>query len=401
MSSMSATLVVAALAVLMCSISAMPMKQMDPEESLDTIGIIFHWGYIAERHPVVTTDGYILEMHRIPYGKSGPGPAGVKRPVVFLQHGLECSSSNWITNLPWESLGFMMADAGFDVWMGNFRGNTYSKAHINLNPKQDAFWAFSYDHMAKYDLPAMIDYVLATTNASQVYYAGHSEGTMTFFAKMSLDQSFGSKIKKYFALAPVATVGHIGGLLKYIAPFTDEMQFLLKLIGGYGEFLPSNDLMHDVAQFMCGSWLMNPLCSDVLFLIAGADSHQLNDSRTPVYIAHTPAGTSAQNVVHFGQNTNHKVFQMFDWGKKVNREQYGQDTPPLYDVTKTTVPTYIFRGDLDILADPTDVDLLLPLLPNVVKVFSLTGFNHLDFIWGLNAAHEIYQPIIDIIKADQ
>ena len=55
-----------------------------------------------------------------------------------------------------------------------------------------------------------------------------------------------------------------------------NLQFLFKLLGGYGEFLPSNELMHMVATWMCGFWITDPLCENVLFLLVGKDSHQLN-----------------------------------------------------------------------------------------------------------------------------
>uniref|UniRef100_A0A8C2BPA4 Lipase, gastric n=1 Tax=Cyprinus carpio TaxID=7962 RepID=A0A8C2BPA4_CYPCA len=141
------------------------------------------------------------------------GPKKIKdgiikaKPVVFLQHGLLAAGSNWVTNLPNTSLGFLLADAGFDVWIGNSRGNTWSRKHVSLDPKQKEYWQFSHDELAKKDLPAVINFITTTTGQEQIFYVGHSQGTTIAFIAFSTMLDLASKIKMFFALAPVATVG--------------------------------------------------------------------------------------------------------------------------------------------------------------------------------------------------
>ena len=73
--------------------------QLQPE-------IIVNRGYPLEKHTVVTEDGYVLELHRIPANnRSGRLPAGSRPKPVLLQHGIFATSFVWVTGANNNSLG--------------------------------------------------------------------------------------------------------------------------------------------------------------------------------------------------------------------------------------------------------------------------------------------------------
>lgn len=101
-------------------------------------------GYTAKAHKITTSDGYILHLHHIENNTSTSNET-IRKPVVFLMHGLLETASSWIALGPEFSLGrmktkkyewlkvfytfvflslkaYLLHDNGFDVWMGNCRG---------------------------------------------------------------------------------------------------------------------------------------------------------------------------------------------------------------------------------------------------------------------------------------
>jgi len=379
--------------------SLSPVGTTDPEINFDPEELIKHWGYPAEKYDVTTDDGYILPLYRIPHGRTEANKT-TTRPVVFLQHGLENSAADWLINLPHQSAGFVFADAGFDVWIGNFRGNTYAKRHATLSPDDHAFWKFSWSEMAKFDLPAMINKTLTISGASQIYYVAHSMGTMAGFAQFSQDQVLAKKIKQFYALGPVVTMKHVQGIVKYAKPFTKFMGPLANLFG-VDEFLPNTKLQEEWANFVCKHPLTDKLCQNVLLMISGPETPQINASRFPIINAHSPAGTSVQNVLHFGQLMNSGKFQAYDFGNaEANKAHYGFWEAPYYDVTQMVTPVSFYSSEADYLADTSDVASSISLFKNVFGNVIIPEFNHMDFVWGITAAEKIYQPIAKSIQKD-
>jgi lysosomal acid lipase/cholesteryl ester hydrolase len=160
----------------------------------------------VEEHVVLTKDGYLLGIHRIPGPKDEPRPApgtSTGKPVVYLHHGLLMNSEIWVClTESYRSVAFVLAELGFDVWLGNNRGNKYSKKSIHHDPNSHKFWDFSIDDFAWHDIPDSIEYILQITRADTLSYVGFSQGTAQAFAALSIHPQLNQKVNVFIALAP-------------------------------------------------------------------------------------------------------------------------------------------------------------------------------------------------------
>ena len=76
----------------------------------------------------------------------------------------------------------ILADKGYDVWMGNNRGTEYSRGNnLSLTTKDEKYWAFTYEEMGKYDDPANIKKIKEVTGKDKIFYMGYSQGTIQMF----------------------------------------------------------------------------------------------------------------------------------------------------------------------------------------------------------------------------
>ncbi|CAK9298168.1 unnamed protein product [Gordionus sp. m RMFG-2023] len=370
-------------------------RPLDPEITMTPADLIKSKGYPYENYEVTTEDGFVLQLHRIPFGKKRNNASNLKASV-YLQHGLLCTSCDFLMNLENQSLAFIMADNDLDVWLGDTRGNKYSRKHIKYTTNDTEFWDWSFDEIAKYDLPAVIDFIIKVTNRDHLYYVGHSQGSMVALAHFSQNPEMSNKVKMFFAMAPVAYLKNIRSPIRLFAPITQTYEIASRMFGRK-EFLPSNHMVQWIAMSVCPYGISLKVCSHMLYLIGGPYTGNFNESRIPVIYGHYPAGTSVRNIAHFGQSIRTGDFRKYDYGFFKNLIKYGKYIPPSYDVTQMTIPTMIFWGLKDLLAVPKDVKKLIPLIQNLVGNYKSYNSNHFDFVFGINAAKEYYSVIIQAI----
>lgn len=343
-------------------------------------------GFQSEQHTVTTADGYILTMFRIP-GLINETPGTPKQPLL-MHHGLLDCSDTWVVNDPDLAPAFIMAKAGYDVWLGNSRGNKYGLQHTTLTTKDKAFWQFSWMQFSEYDIPADIDYILDVTGFPKLTYMGHSQGTLIMFALLSEQPEWADKLTTFVAVGPVGTVRNLTAEIIVDVAKTPLLE-TLNDVGVY-DFLPNPDtpsLFYDFCYLM--SWV----CEGVTGWLADMEVMKVdNTARFPVILAHEPGGTSVMNMMHWQQMVQYPAYYMqkFDYGTAENLQVYGQATPPHYDLSQIRAPIAAYFGSYDKLADPIDGAWLISQLransqiPGLHIIDNLP-FGHLTFMWGLNA----------------
>jgi len=376
------------------------LKPHNPDNAKPTDEMIADGGYPSETHTVTTEDGYILRIHRIPYARGQE--YNLSRPVVFLQHGLLSSSADWVVTGPGHGLAFHLADAGYDVWMGNYRGNTYSRNHKDPKLSKKQYWTFSWDEMARFDLPAMLKHMMAVTGSTRFFYIGHSMGTLTYYTACNYHDWIAPATRLMVGYGPHTTVQHMQSpVFNLLAEYVDNIQWILSELSVY-DFLPSNALLDWAASKVCNDDMSTQaVCRNILFLVCGYNKHEMNSTDLPVIMGHTPAGTSTWNMVHYAQSKNHGEWMGLDLGSDAdNLKHWNATKPPTYSYKQVTAPTALYWSQNDWLVVPQDAAILNKNLPNVVK-FERVGedaYTHLDFLWGVHNMELVYGPTMDLME---
>jgi len=358
--------------------------QDDVHELIETAG------YECEVHQVETQDGYLLKVHRIK-----PKTINPRLGPVFFMHGLFATAADFIMTGVEESLPFLLSNNGYDIWLGNARGNDHSLKHKRYNATSSEFWDFSWHEIGYYDLPRMIDYALKQTNTPRTFFVGHSQGTTSLMVMLSCRPEYNDKIIQGHLLAPAVIQKNFPHPMK---SFASEIRSFANP-EGYLDISKNSRLsfLQGFSKALCQeSSPMIGMCEGFILGFCGQNKGEVELDRKILQniLSHLSHFSSSRQLEHFLQLYTSGEFRQYDFERR-NMKIYGSPVPPAYNLSSVTAPIYLYSGGCDLMVSERDVEHLREILPNVRKYKSFKNYNHCDFNYGKNS-RGLYQN--DILK---
>ncbi|OTA95380.1 hypothetical protein M434DRAFT_393774 [Hypoxylon sp. CO27-5] len=365
----------------------------------DFVDLCAMFGYTAEEHVLQTKDGYLLGIHRLAWRKGeedvkvNDGPASIKKPVVYLHHGLLMNSEVWVCLTdPQRCLPFVLVDKGFDVWLGNNRGNKYSKKSINYPPTSIEFWNFSIDEFAFYDIPDSINYVLENTRQQSLSYIGFSQGTAQAFASLAIHPKLNEQVNVFIALAPaMAPAGLNNGIVDALIKASPQVLFLLF---GRRSILSSATMWQSILY----PPIFIKLIDMGLSFLFGWKTKNISVSQKLAAYPHLYSFTSTKSVVHWFQIIRNQSFQMYDDDVQtplsVNASSKYTKVAK-YPTRNIKTPIVLVYGGSDSLVD---IKVMIKELPNRTVATEIPHYEHLDFLWARDVDVQVFQHVFDALE---
>mmetsp|Transcript_9518 Transcript_9518/g.21842 ORF Transcript_9518/g.21842 Transcript_9518/m.21842 type:complete len:661 (+) Transcript_9518:89-2071(+) len=397
-----------------------PLPQPSPSGKKGCIvgEVVRRAGYPFETRNVVTEDGHILLLERLPRVGS--------RKVIFLIHGILDSSHAWVGNGVASGLAFRAYDRGYDVFMGNMRG-TRGKLHSDPNISVRDYWAFSLDDHGIHDVAALVSAIRATKNSEIASWAhpsppasaiprqsdpgpnrpdpsdsgglsitavAHSMGcaSVMIYTTTCLQKGRHHHFNKIVLMSPAGYHSEIPKLCKVLGPVIEAT--LARCVPAF--YLPGesvrawvSQLLHDIAQTPG----LRDLYAFLLSKLLGGTTMDHPVVASPGLARNTlTSGTSVRVFKQFWNNYKRRGFYGFDFGPSVNLDMYGSQTPTdylsLYRLLD--VPVHFMAGTLDRLIRVPDIrhqyNVLREHKPALATYKEFKKAGHIDFTYGVDDA---------------
>lgn len=364
----------------------------------DFVDLCALFGYDAEEHIVQTKDGYLLGLHRLPRRKNEEdanvnGDGGPRKRVVYLHHGLLMNSEVWVCLTEEERcLPFRLVELGYDVWLGNNRGNKYSKKSTTCSPSSTSFWDFSMDQFAFHDIPDSIEYILSFTSQKSLSYIGFSQGTAQAFATLSIHPALNKKVDVFIALAPaMSPAGMSSGVVDSLIKTSPNVIFLAF---GRRSILSSTTMW----QAILYPPIFVRIIDIALSLLFNWGCANISGHQKLAAYPHLYSYTSTKSVVHWFQIIRNKSFQMYDDDVGPLYSMNGAARyykPPKFPTKNIRTPIVMVYGGSDSLVD---INVMLRELPRHTVATPIPHYEHLDFLWARDVDQLVFPYVFEALE---
>ena len=337
----------------------------------------------------------------------------MKQPIL-IQHGILDSSDGFLCNKEEKCLPLFLANKGYDVWLGNNRGNYYSEEHLfyDYNKNSKDYYNFSFDEIGRYDIPSMISKIQEVRkNNNKLILICHSQGATSSIAGMSLmNDYYKDNIKLLIALAPVCRFSGLSSWFLRLLNYVNlEFFFIIfrknslfhrsDLLSYFSEkhlnnfnyknqstdekTMKINSIFSRLRRFIYKKTRID-LTSFITSYLLDGNSQEINDSLSlNKLLAHVPSGSSLKSYVHYRKNRKFNKFCRFDYGVNRNLLYYGKETPPDYELECITVPCVVIYGAEDKLVNDKDIEYIRKRMKNSIKdVRKYKNMGHISFQVG-------------------
>ncbi|CCE73271.1 Piso0_000302 [Millerozyma farinosa CBS 7064] len=391
-------------------------KRNEPHNTIirasNIVDLAAAYGYIVREHVVTTKDEYVLVIHKI----EKPGAATndlSRKKIVYFHHGLLTNSELFLLGDSKEkNLPYLLVERGYEVWLGNNRGNKYSRKHLKLSVSDPEFWDFSLDEFAMYDIPDTIEYISSFhQHKEQITYIGFSQGCSQLFASLSLRPDLNSKLNLFIGLSPAIVPGNLDHpLLKSVVKSSAEDNDFLFFLLGNKAILPSISFWSSLLG-MEGYKMVVDKSVKYLFGWAGIN---ISDSQKRIGYPHMFSNSSVKCVMHWFQIINAQRFQMFD-----ETGSYG--LTPISTISSASkaksncvapfpvthhlnVPMFLVHGDQDILVDIDRTKKLITdqnenMKHKLLGVLTCKTYEHMDTLWANSVVDEVFSTLLPLIDS--
>ncbi|MBQ4189076.1 MAG: alpha/beta fold hydrolase [Bacteroidales bacterium] len=315
--------------------------------------------------------------------------------MAYFQHGL--SDTAWcFFLLGSKSLPFLLMKEGFDVWLGNNRGNIFSLKHKTKDPtdSNSGFFDYSIDEYVKYDLPATINYIKSKTGGKKMSYIAHSQGSTIFFMLyMENPTLMESSFDHFTSIGTVPNIAHSVfspiKLLDIIYKIFDLLKF------GKGILTLSHNQRLAVSN-LCKT--LPGVCET--FFESGASikpTGKVDYSKIYNFLYYYPGGTSKKNLLHWSQIHQQKqlVYYNPNYDKEKTAKPYN-----INNLKKWKIKALVARTDMDTFSSYEDVSELYKTVENksYMKLLDLKNYNHLDVLSADSAYNDVFLPIVKFLN---